>query len=128
MANIQRYGIKFPITILSSDNTLIDLNEEQSDEVYSQLTHLIFTPKGQRLRDPDFGTRLIQYIFNPNDSETWGDILMEIKETVSKYIPMCSIQQLEVEENENGIGLVVKMKYIVKSNNSSQEYSVSINI
>ena len=53
---------------------------------------------------------------------------MEIKETVSKYIPMCSIQQLEVEESENGIGLVVKMKYIVKSNNSSQEYSVSINI
>ena len=93
MANIQRYGIKFPITILSSDNTLIDLNEEQSDEVYSQLIHLIFTPKGQRLRNPDFGTRLIQYIFNPNDSETWGDILMEIKETVSKYIPMCSIQQ-----------------------------------
>ncbi|CCZ13218.1 putative uncharacterized protein [Prevotella sp. CAG:1092] len=128
MANIQRYGIKFPITILSSDNTLIDLNEEQSDEVYSQLIHLIFTPKGQRLRNPDFGTRLIQYIFNPNDSETWGDILMEIKETVSKYIPMCSIQQLEVEESENGIGLVVKMKYIVKSNNSSQEYSVSINI
>ena len=67
---------------------------------------------------------------NYGDAPLYDDhsLLMEIKETVSKYIPMCSIQQLEVEESENGIGLVVKMKYIVKSNNSSQEYSVSINI
>ena len=88
MANLKRYGVKFPITVQSADNTLIDLNQTKEDEVYSELVHLIFTPKGQRLRDPNFGTRLIQFIFNPNDSETWGDILTEIKDTVGKYIPI----------------------------------------
>lgn len=128
MANLKRYGVKFPITVQSADNTLIDLNQTKEDEVYSELVHLIFTPKGQRLRDPNFGTRLIQFIFNPNDSETWGDILTEIKETVSKYIPSCSIKDLTVNESDNGIGLNVEMKYTVKQNGTNTEYTKSISI
>lgn len=128
MANLKRYGIKFPITVQSADNTLVDLNQSKENEVYSELVHLIFTPKGQRLRNPDFGTRLIQFIFNPNDSETWGDILMEIKDTVSKYIPSCSIKDLVVSESDNGIGLKVDMKYTVKQNGASVEYEKSVNI
>lgn len=128
MANLKRYGVKFPITVQSADNTLIDLNQTKEDEVYSELVHLIFTPKGQRLRDPNFGTRLIQFIFNPNDSETWGDILTEIKDTVSKYIPSCSIKDLTINESDNGVGLRVDMKYTVKQNGVNTEYTKSVNI
>lgn len=128
MANLKRYGVKFPITVQSADNTLIDLNQTKEDEVYSELIHLIFTPKGQRLRDPNFGTRLIQFIFNPNDSETWGDILTEIKDTVSKYIPSCSIKDLTINESDNGVGLRVDMKYTVKQNGVNTEYTKSVNI
>ena len=128
MANLKRYGVKFPITVQSADNTLIDLNQTKEDEVYSELVHLIFTPKGQRLRDPNFGTRLIQFIFNPNDSETWGDILTEIKDTVSKYIPSCSIKDLTINESDNGVGLRVDMKYTVKQNGLNTEYTKSVNI
>ena len=128
MANLKRYGVKFPITVQSADNTLIDLNQTKDDEVYSELVHLIFTPKGQRLRDPNFGTRLIQFIFNPNDSETWGDILTEIKDTVGKYIPICSIKDLTINESDNGVGLRVDMKYTVKQNGVNTEYTKSVNI
>lgn len=128
MANLKRYGVKFPITVQSADNTLIDLNQTKEDEVYSELVHLIFTPKGQRLRDPNFGTRLIQFIFNPNDSETWGDILTEIKDTVGKYIPICSIKDLTINESDNGVGLRVDMKYTVKQNGVNTEYTKSVNI
>lgn len=128
MANLKRYGVKFPITVQSADNTLIDLNQTKEDEVYSELIHLIFTPKGQRLRDPNFGTRLIQFIFNPNDSETWGDILTEIKDTVGKYIPICSIKDLTINESDNGVGLRVDMKYTVKQNGVNTEYTKSVNI
>ena len=128
MANLKRYGVKFPITVQSADNTLIDLNQTKEDEVYSELVHLIFTPKGQRLRDPNLVTRLIQFIFNPNESETWGDILTEIKDTVSKYIPSCSIKDLTINESDNGVGLRVDMKYTVKQNGVNTEYTKSVNI
>ena len=72
MAKEQKYGIMFPITVSSEDMTLFDLAHTRAEQIKSEIMHLIFTPKGQRLRNPNFGTRLIQFIFNPNDSETWG--------------------------------------------------------
>ena len=64
MAKEQKYGIKFPINVVSDDKTLFDLNYTRAESVKSEVMHLIFTPKGQRLRNPNFGTRLIQFIFN----------------------------------------------------------------
>ena len=86
MPKIQKYGIKFPITVISEEKSLFDTNTYQSDSVKSELLHIIFTPKGQRLRDPEFGTNLIQYIFNPNDNQTWDDVVSEVKDATSKYL------------------------------------------
>ena len=111
MAKEQRYGIKFPINVSSEDMTLFDLSHTRAEQVKSELMHLIFTPRGQRLRKPDFGTRLIQFIFNPDDSESWGDIVSEIKETVKMWIPNCNIKNVEVAEFEDGLTLYAKISY-----------------
>ena len=111
MAKEQKYGIKFPINVSSDDMTLFDLNHTRAEQMKSEIMHLIFTPKGQRLRNPSFGTRLITFIFNPNDNETWGDIVSEIKETVKMFIPDCNIQNVEVAEFEDGLTLYAKIRY-----------------
>ena len=86
MARTQKYGIKFPIK-METKKTLLDLNTTRADEVKSQLIHLIFTPEGEKLRDPLFGTNLIKYLFNTNDPTTWDDVVFEVKEKVKKFIP-----------------------------------------
>ena len=68
MGKTQKYGIKYPFTLDNEDGFYVDLNKTISDGVKSQLLHLIFTPKGQKLRDPNFGTDLIKFIFEPKDS------------------------------------------------------------
>lgn len=114
MAKTQKYGIRFPINVSSDDMTLFDLSYSRAEQVKSEIMHLIFTPKGQRLRRPDFGTRLIQFIFNPNDSQTWGDVVSEIKETVKMWIPDCNVTDVEVAEYEDGLTLFAKIKYTLK--------------
>ncbi len=111
MAKEQKYGIKFPINVSSDDMTLFDLNHTKEEQIKSELMHLIFTPTGQRVRKPNFGTRLIQFIFNPDDTETWGDIVSEIKETVKMWIPDCKIKNVEVAEFEDGLTLYAKISY-----------------
>ena len=111
MAKTQKYGIKFPINVSSEDMTLFDLSHTRAEQVKSEIMHLIFTPKGQRLRKPDFGTRLIQFIFNPDDSQSWGDIVSEIKETVKMWIPDCNITEVEVAEFEDGLTLYARIRY-----------------
>ena len=113
MAKIQKYGIKFPITIQSDENSLFDTNMFQSGSVNSELLHIIFTPKGQRLRDPEFGTNLIQFIFSQNDSQTWADVVEEVRNAVSKYMKDCKVNDIEVMEGEGGMGLYVKVNYSV---------------
>ena len=111
MAKEQKYGIKFPINVVSEDNTLFDLNKTRAEMIKSQIMHLIFTPKGQRLRNPNFGTRLIQFIFNPNDSTSFSDVVSEIKETISMWIPNCTNKDIHVAEAENGLQLFARIQY-----------------
>lgn len=119
MARQQKYGIRFPFNIISDDKTVLDLNKTKNDKIKSELMHCIFTPMGQRLRSPDFGSRLIQFIFNPNDGDTWGDIVSELKTMVSKWVPDCSLQNIDIYETDEGRGLVADIKYTVKEDNGS---------
>lgn len=111
MAREQKYGIKFPINVDSNDKTLFELNYTRAQQVKSEIMHLIFTVKGQRLRNPDFGTRLIQFLFNPNDNETFGNIVSEIKETVKMWIPDCNITDVQIAESEDGFDVFAKISY-----------------
>lgn len=111
MAKEQKYGIKFPINVDSDEKTLFDLNYTRAEQIKSEVMHLIFTPKGQRLRNPNFGTRLIQFLFNPSDQETFGDIVSEIKESVKLFIPDCNIKNVEIAEDEDGIDIYAKIAY-----------------
>lgn len=111
MAKEQKYGIKFPINVESDDKTLFDLDHTRAEQIKSEVMHLIFTPKGQRLRNPNFGTRLIQFLFNPNDNETFGDIVNEIKESVKLFIPDCNIKDVQIAEDSDGLEIYAKITY-----------------
>lgn len=124
MAKISHIGIKFPFGIKSLEKTFLDLDRNPQDAIKSAIMHLIFTPKGQRVRNPEFGTNLIQYIFNPNDSQTWGEIKNEIKESVSKFVPNTNLDDIEIYEVDDGLGLVANIKYTVKDNTFSNTYQL----
>ncbi len=112
MARTQYYGIKFPTQVVWN-RALFDLNLTAADMVKSQIVHLIFTPQGQKLRDPLFGTNLIKYIFDPSDDLTWDSVVMEIKDKVKKYVPKCEIIDVEIIPEDEERGLAVNVKYSV---------------
>lgn len=119
MARLQKYGIQFPIIVNADEQTLFGLNNTRAEKVKSELLHLIFTPKGQRLRHPEFGTRLIQFLFN-NVDDVFSEVVSEIKETVKLWIPDCDIQEIEVNEVEEGLGLMVRIRYTLREVDGSE--------
>lgn len=123
MARTQNFGIKFPFNIESEDGTFLDLCHTPEERVKSEIMHVIFTPVGQRLRDPNFGTCLIQYIYDPNDAQTWEDVKHEIKEKVSMYVPQCSIEDLTIYDVDDGLGLMANIKYTV-DNGTDEVYEI----
>ena len=99
--NKQFYGIKYPISEESDRLTLFDMNESKEDGIKSKLLHIILTPKGQRLRSPNFGTDLIKYIFEQNDNETWVNIKEEIRKQISLYLPEVTFENINIIKNSN---------------------------
>lgn len=129
MAKTQKYGIKFPFNIVSEDKTLLDLNKSKAERVKSQLMHLLFTQKGQRLRSPEFGTNLIQFIFSPNDSQTWEDVKFDLKQSVKRWVPECILDDIEIYESDEGRGLVAAMKYsVIEPDKSLTTYELITNL
>jgi len=128
MAKIQKYGIKFPITIKGDDKSLLDVSYSEAESINSELIHVLFTPKGQRLRNPNFGTNLIQFIFNPNDSQNYADIVSECKEAIKTFIPSCKLNNIEIYESEDGLGLYANIYYSVWENGVTSSYNTVIKL
>ena len=102
MANNRKYyGIRFPFTAKDDEKFYVDADFNPYKEIKSDLTHLLFTPVGQRLRNPSFGTKLIEYIFEPNDSKTYTDIKIEMQEVMKRYFPGVTLLELVVTKSDN---------------------------
>ena len=92
----------------------LNLTNEDSSAIKSDLMHLLLTRKGERLYLPDFGTDLLKYIFEFNDGTTRGDISRELNEVVKKYIPNLIINSVDVTESEDSeYAVVVRIDYTV---------------
>ena len=119
MARRRYFGIKFPFTHNDYTKFFVDANMTEKDKVRSQIMHVIFTPKGQRIRDPEFGTDLIKYIFSPSDSESWEGIKNEITTSVQKYIPNVILKNIRVVQSEDERAeIFVRIDYSIKEGNA----------
>jgi phage baseplate assembly protein W len=61
----------------------------------SDLLLLLLTERGERYMDPNYGTNLLKFIFEPNDNLTAKDVEQDIKKTVTLYIPNLTINQIQ---------------------------------
>lgn len=121
--------MKFPFTLNNGGGFCFDLNENPKDKVASQIAHVILTPKGTRIRMPEFGTNLIKWIFEPNDQETWNGIVEEVTKAVSNYVNGTLLTKIDVvtpEEEDNSVYLDIR--YSVFTNGETENNRMAIKV
>jgi len=125
MARRQFFGLKFPFTHNEFTKFFVDANMSQKDKVRSQIMHVMFTPKGQRIRNPEFGTDLIKYIFNPSDGESWEAVKNEITTSVQKYVPNVILKDVRVAQSDDERAeIYVRIDYSIKEGNKITNDSI----
>jgi phage baseplate assembly protein W len=95
MANGKTYGLTFPF-VTSFNGKYLDLSDYSAEEIRSNLIHLLLTRKGSRYFLPDFGTGLLEYIFEPLDGPTFKNIESEIRDSVQKYMPQLQLTNINI--------------------------------
>ena len=113
----------------SNTGFFLDLNSDDQNAIKADLLHLILTRKGQRLYNPDFGTDLLRYIFEPNDSLTLSKISEEITTVVKKHLPNLQINEITVDgTDESEYAAVVRLDYTITDDVFETTDFVIINI
>ena len=129
MAKRQYFGIKYPFTSDGFQNFYVDVNSSIKEKVRSQLMHIVFTPKLQRIRNPEFGTDLIKFIFEPNDSTTWEAVKNEVSESVRRWATNIVINNIQIVKNEEDESEVyVRLDYSVSEGNKVTNDSVVVQV
>jgi phage baseplate assembly protein W len=129
MAKLQKFGIKYPFRSDGFEHYYLDTNDDLKDKVRSQLMHIVFTPKGQRLRLPNFGTDLIKYIFENNENVSWEAIKNEVSESVRLWANNIVLNDIQVVKNENDESeIYVRLDYSVSYGNSVTKDSIVVQI
>ena len=128
MTRKQYFDIKYPFTDDSMEKYIFSLNASEKERVTSDILHVIFTPKRQRLRMPAFGTDLIKYIFEPNDEDSWAGIKEEIQDSVARWVDGAKLNNIEVLSSEDGTQIFVRVDYSVRKGNSIYNNSVVVEL
>lgn len=111
MAQGNTIGINFPFKD-SQKGYYLDMTTTDAEDVRASLMHLLLTNKGERFMMPDFGSDLLKYVFEPNDSRTISDLKLDINTIVGKYIPNIQITDIVIENSKLSNELItINIKY-----------------
>jgi len=81
--------------------------------ILSSWNNILLTPVGTYPFDKDFGSNLMNYVFEPADSGTAEMIKSEIKHKLSKYDDRASITDIRINflNNQKGFNVDVDVSY-----------------
>jgi phage baseplate assembly protein W len=128
MANGKFINIDYPFSN-STNGFFLRLNDTDQRAIKADLLHLLLTRRGQRLYNPDFGTDLLKYIFEPNDALTWDKVKEEVTNSVKKYLPKLDITSITVTPSEtNEYVATISLSYTISENVFDIADSVTINV
>jgi phage baseplate assembly protein W len=128
MAQGNTIGINFPFKD-SEKGFYLDMTTTDAEDVRASLMHLLLTNKGERFMLPEFGSDLLKYVFEPNDSRTISDLKLDINTTVSKFIPNIQINDILIENSDLSNELVtIKILYTASDGIYTQSDTLTINV
>jgi len=128
------YNITFPFKDDTITNSFILMNQVSKDAYSSNLLLLLLTQKGERYYEPEYGTNLLKYIFDPNDNIIATDIEEEIRDTVGLYIPEVKVTSVTFNRNNNEEGqpisenqLNVNIQFVYSEGSLTEQGNIDLN-
>tara|TARA_R110002051_G_scaffold150040_1_gene222639 strand:+ start:412 stop:837 length:426 start_codon:yes stop_codon:yes gene_type:complete len=118
-------GLSFPIR--RDNNNDFKLTKTSLEQAQHNLKNLFLTYPGERVGQPEFGSRIRELCFEQIDDELPTRIEEEVRRAVSTWLPYIIVQEvntLNEEGDENKI--FVQVKYSTTLNPSTLE-SITVN-
>ncbi len=93
-----RIGLKLPFH--RGRSGLFPQTETTLEQAGSNIKNLLLTAKGERIMQPEFGSRLRDLLFEQYTEDLTERIKKEIQEAMSTWLPYIDIAKVDVIQNE----------------------------
>ena len=97
---------KHPVT-----DDLVQVKDKAA--IVQAITGLLLTRKGERPFQPELGCDIQDLLFEPLDFASAGNIKQEIRETINRYEPRISVDEILCEPDFDNNGYNVELQYTI---------------
>ena len=109
-------GLKFPIQVDKNTGRIITSSYEE--DIQEAIRFILSTRKGERIRNPQFGCGIHEYMFDTMDFTTISAIKHEVETALVLWEPRIENIEVTVDTSgEEGV-VLIGIGYVVKSTNS----------
>jgi phage baseplate assembly protein W len=86
------------------------------NEIEQAIDIILSTSLGQRVMRPDFGCRLFELVFAPNNTQTAAQARRYVEEALGMWEPRIQVQQVEVrQDTQDRNVLLIQITYELKA-------------
>ena len=103
---------KHPVT----DDVVVS---RDASAIKQAIVNLLLTNKGERLMNPNYGSDIRRYLFEPLDYGTANQIKGNIRDTIERFEPRISVVRLKASPNYDDNGFDVVLQYNVNGTDDS---------
>lgn len=106
-------GWAFPVAVDARGRVALSRRERDVEEA---ITMILLTPKGQRVMRPEFGCRIHELLFAPNDATTTGLAAYYVEEALAMWEPRIRVLGVRAAPDpERAERLLIAITYEVKA-------------
>ena len=106
-------GWAFPPTVDARGRIALARQERDVEEA---IYMILLTPIGQRVMRPEFGCRIHDLIFAPNDATTIGQATYYVEDALGMWEPRIQVRRVNaVPDPENNGRLLITIHYEIKA-------------
>ena len=92
---------------------------KDASAIKQAIVNLLMTNKGERLMNPNYGSDIRRYLFEPLDYGTANQIKGNIRDTIERFEPRISVVRLKASPNYDDNGFDITMTYSIRGTNDS---------
>ncbi len=86
------------------------------DEIVQAIRIILSTAPGQRVMRPDFGCRIHELVFDPNNTATAGVVTRYVTDALVRWEPRIEVENVDVEPESGDVGrLAITINYRVRA-------------
>lgn len=123
--NTERYS-DFLHTFLPHPNTGQITRKVNVDAVKMSIRNILLTNKYERLRNPEFGTNLNRFLFEPFIESTGPEMETHIRHAIERYEPRAKVIDVSATPAEDDLSMFITIIFSIMSDQSPHQVDLTL--